>query len=188
MLMCIFNVKSKRAFTQLDLPISSMSHWCDLFNSILNTTSFNFHCSHVYSQFLDCALLPAGKQNKQKKAQSNATQNKSHTTKNLTSSWLLTSRTTLRKRFLLLLGEHIFNVTFFMKITFPMNRCWQQKLSFSVHKAHKRSFKCACFWLSLILIWFITIFDICDLCIITALFRICVSHLSLSRNSILSRM
>lgn len=74
MLMCIFNVKSKRAFTQLDLPISSMSHWCDLFNSILNTTSFNFHCSHVYSQFLDCALLPAGKQNKQKKAQSNAKQ------------------------------------------------------------------------------------------------------------------
>lgn len=75
MLMCMFNVKSKRAFTQLDLPISSMSHWCDLFNSILNTTSFNFHCSHVYSQFLDCALLPAGKQNKQtKKAQSNAKQ------------------------------------------------------------------------------------------------------------------
>lgn len=72
---CVFNVESKRAFTQLDLPISSMSHWCDLFNNILNTTSFNFHCSHVYSQFLDCALLPAGKQNKQtKKAQSNAKQ------------------------------------------------------------------------------------------------------------------
>lgn len=126
--------------------------------------------------------------NKTNKKKHKATQNKSHTTKNLTSPWLLTSRTTLRKRFLLLLGEHIFNVTFFMKITFLMNRCWQQKLSFSVHKAHTRSFTCACFWLSLILIWFITILNICDLCIITALFRICVSHLGLSRSSIPSRM